>query len=379
MPLSCAHVHLCLKQVCATYLLDMPLRKCSLSGRVSTIKFPKKQGGKGLAGVCRSIGTGSANAFSAALANYSLCPGKQSWLLPAHDELCARQQRDSPLRGSIAITGMQDCRHWLRSYLELSQSHFIGKQATMKSKQRSGKRLERNFEIVVNHININGDQLPQVSQQSVAALKDVFGQNIKKYSGTFHHKPDNDHIHILVMSEAPKTESAVKAGIATSMAPIFGTQTGLVEVKLFNELKADAGPAQGLKGLGDYRSLYVNNNDHPNHRPKDPEHRTVEFMCIGDWDISHGGARRGAGRQGAGRQGPIQVATAAIKAGTPELQCKTYEEFERLLASTCECRSANNQRLAQPLCLRLPSSLKSLLYLLQSCCSELTFLVAGRR
>ena len=165
----------------------------------------------------------------------------------------------------------------------------------------------------------------------MAALKDVFGHNIKKYSGTFHHKPDNDHVHVLVMSEAPKTESAVKAGIATSMAPIFGTQTGLVEVKMFNEMKADAGPAHGLKGLGDYRSLYVNNNDHPNHRPKDPEHRTVEFMCSGDWEISHGGARRGAGRQGVGRQGPIQVATAAIKAGTPELQCKTYEEFERLL------------------------------------------------
>ena len=34
--------------------------------------------------------------------------------------------------------------------------------------------------------------------------------------------------------------------------------------------------------------------------------------------------------------------------------------------------SANNQRHAQPLCLRLPSSLESLLYLLHSCCSELT-------
>ena len=105
---------------------------------------------------------------------------------------------------------------------------------------------------------------------------------------------------------------------------------------MFNELKADAGPAHGLKGLGDYRSLYVNNNDHENHRPKDPEHRTVEFMCGGDWEISHGGARRGAGRQGAGRQGPIQVATAAIKAGTPELQCKTYEECQLLLKAAAE-------------------------------------------
>ena len=50
---------------------------------------------------------------------------------------------------------------------------------------------------------------------------------------------------------------------------------------MFNEMKADAGPAHGLKGLGDYRSLYVNNNDHANHRPKDPEHRTVEFISAG--------------------------------------------------------------------------------------------------
>ena len=38
MPLSCAHVHLCLTQVCATHLP----RKCSLSGRMSTTKFSKK-------------------------------------------------------------------------------------------------------------------------------------------------------------------------------------------------------------------------------------------------------------------------------------------------------------------------------------------------
>ncbi len=45
----------------------------------------------------------------------------------------------------------------------------------MKSKQGSAKRQlqERNFEIVVNHITINEDQLPRVSQDSVAALKDV--------------------------------------------------------------------------------------------------------------------------------------------------------------------------------------------------------------
>ena len=166
----------------------------------------------------------------------------------------------------------------------------------------------------------------------MAALKNVFGHIIKKYSGTLHHKPGNDHVHFLVMSEAPKTKSAVKDRIANSMALIFGTETGSVEVKMFNELKADAGPAHGLKGLGDYRSLYVNNNDHENHRPKDPEHRTVEFMCGGEWEISHGGARNGAGRQGTA----VQVATAAIKAATPEFQCKTYEEFERLLEAAAD-------------------------------------------
>ena len=201
----------------------------------------------------------------------------------------------------------------------------------MKSKPSSGKRQDRNFEIVVNHITINEDQLPQVSRQSMAALKDVFGHNIKKYSGTLHHKPGNEHVYFLVMSEAPKTKSAVKARIAASMALIFGTEAGSVDVKLFNELKADAGPAHSLKGLGDYRSLYVNNNDHENHRPKDPEHRTVEFMCSGEWEISHGGARIGSGRQG-----PVQVATAAIKAGTPEFACKTYEECQRLLKAAAE-------------------------------------------
>ena len=200
------------------------------------------------------------------------------------------------------------------------------------SKQCSGKMplQERNFETVINHITIKEDQLPQVSQQSMAALKNVFDHNIKKCSGTFHHKTGNDHVHFLVVSEAPKTKSAVKARIADAMAPIFHTETGSVEVKMFEELKAGAGPAHGLKGLGDYRSLYVNNNDHENHRPKDPEHRTVEFLCGGEWEISHGGARNGAG-QPHGRQGPVQVVTVAIKAGTPEFHCKTYEECQRLL------------------------------------------------
>ena len=203
----------------------------------------------------------------------------------------------------------------------------------MKSKQGSSKRQlqERNFEIVVNHITINEDQLLQVSRQSLEALKKVFGHNIKKYSGTSHHKPDNDHVHFLVMSEAPKTESAVAARIAASMALIFGTKTGSVEVKMFNEVKADAGPAHGLKGLGNYRSLYVSNNDHENHRPKDAEHRTVEFMCGGEWEISHGGPRKSAGRQG-----PVQVVTAAIKARTPEFQCQTFEEYERLLEAAAD-------------------------------------------
>ena len=200
-----------------------------------------------------------------------------------------------------------------------------------KSKPGSGKRQDRNFELVVNHITINEDQLPQVSRQSMAALQDIFGHNIKKYSGTLHHKPGNEHVHFLVMSAAPKSKSAVKARIAAFMSLIFGTEAGSVDVKLFNELKADAGPAHSLKGLGDYRSLYVNNNDHENYRPKDREHRTVECMCSGDWEISHGGARNGSGRQG-----PVQVAIAAIRAGTPELQCKTYEEFERLLKAAAE-------------------------------------------
>ena len=131
-----------------------------------------------------------------------------------------------------------------------------------KSKPGSGKRQDRNFEIVVNHITIIEDQLPQVSRQSMAALQDVFGHNIKKYLGALHHKPGNEHVHFLVMSAAPKTKSAIKARIAASIALIFGTEAGSVDVKLFNEWKADAGPAHSLKGLGDYRSLYVNNNDH---------------------------------------------------------------------------------------------------------------------
>ncbi len=53
------------------------------------------------------------------------------------------------------------------------------KQASIKSKPGSGKRQECHFEIVVNHITLNEDQLPQVSRRSVAALRDVFGYNMK--------------------------------------------------------------------------------------------------------------------------------------------------------------------------------------------------------
>ena len=98
----------------------------------------------------------------------------------------------------------------------------------MKSRKGSGKRpwQERNFKTVVNHITITEDQLPQVSRQRGAALKRIFGHNMKKYSGTSHHKPGN--VHFL---EAPKSYSAVKAPIAASMALIIGTETGLVEIK----------------------------------------------------------------------------------------------------------------------------------------------------
>ena len=45
-----------------------------------------------------------------------------------------------------------------------------------KSKQGSGNRQlqergKKNFEIVVNHITINEDQLPRVSRESITALK----------------------------------------------------------------------------------------------------------------------------------------------------------------------------------------------------------------
>ena len=65
----------------------------------------------------------------------------------------------------------------------------------MNYKQGIGKRQlqERDFEIVAKNITINRAQVPQVSRQSIAALKHVFGHNMKKYSGTSHQKPGNDH------------------------------------------------------------------------------------------------------------------------------------------------------------------------------------------
>ena len=85
MPLSCAYVHLCSTQVCATYLPG----KCSLSGRVSTTKFTKTQGGRG--------SQACANAFSSASvsaqANRAGC-----FIKAAHDELSARQQREGRLQ-----------------------------------------------------------------------------------------------------------------------------------------------------------------------------------------------------------------------------------------------------------------------------------------
>ena len=169
-------------------------------------------------------------------------------------------QRQSVLRQTelAAFSDRSALASWAEVLLRAFQSHSIGKQARMKSKQGSRKRQlqERNFEVIVNHITTNEDQLPRVLQDSMAALKDVFGHNMKKYSGTFHHKTGNEHVHFLVMSEAPKTKSAVKARIAASMAPIFGTETGSMEVKLFNKLKADAGPARGLKGLGERENRF---------------------------------------------------------------------------------------------------------------------------
>ena len=68
------------------------------------------------------------------------------------------------------------------------------------------------------------------------------------------------------------------------------------------------------------------------------------------------------------------------------LHCSVRYDFQQRNV-TCEesggrrvqCRSSNNQRLAQPLCLRLPSSSESLLYLLHGCGSEVTVLVGGMR
>ena len=69
----------------------------------------------------------------------------------------------------------------------------------MKSKPGSSKRQEHNF-VVIQQSPSFENQLPQVSRQSAAALRNVFGHNNMKYTGTSHHgtKPDNDHVHFLL-------------------------------------------------------------------------------------------------------------------------------------------------------------------------------------
>ena len=60
----------------------------------------------------------------------------------------------------------------------------------MPSTRVSSERQDRNFEIVVNHINNDHQaQLPHITQKCVTTLKQALGHNIKKYSGTFHYKP----------------------------------------------------------------------------------------------------------------------------------------------------------------------------------------------
>ena len=49
-------------------------------------------------------------------------------------------------------------------------------------------------------------------------LKQALGHNIKKYSGTFHYKPGNNHVHFLVMSQVPKSRAVIKARIAAPMS-----------------------------------------------------------------------------------------------------------------------------------------------------------------
>ena len=63
-------------------------------------------------------------------------------------------------------------------------------------------------------------------------------------------------------------------------------------------------------------------------------------MCDGPWEISHGGLRAKAGRRG-----PVQVAMEAIKAGTPELHCKTYEDCDTLLDAAAESVGCSRREL----------------------------------
>ena len=66
--------------------------------------------------------------------------------------------------------------------LRAFQSVFVARQAAMPSKRVGREEQDRNFEIAVNHINVDQAKLPHITQQSVAALKKALGHNLKKYS-----------------------------------------------------------------------------------------------------------------------------------------------------------------------------------------------------
>eukprot|EP00891_Asterochloris_glomerata_P006778 jgi/Astpho2/6778/Aster-07223 len=84
------------------------------------------------------------------------------------------------------------------AYLRKKDKQLLEKELLLLRKQRQEAIAKRTMEIVVNHITITEGQLPQVSRQSMAALKRVFGHDMKKYSGTFHQKAGNHHVHFLV-------------------------------------------------------------------------------------------------------------------------------------------------------------------------------------
>ena len=131
---------------------------------------------------------------------------------------------------------------WAELLLRAFQTHSIIKQSLMMSKQGSSKRplQEHNVRIVVNQIAVVKDQLPhdEVLQQSVVALdlEIVIGHTTKATQNPLTTRQANDHVHTslwclrLPKPRAPRTKSAVKARIADATAPIFGAETGSVEV-----------------------------------------------------------------------------------------------------------------------------------------------------